>query len=173
MSVRLVFETRAKCRDFVARHKDDGIPCEIDSPFCSVKTTITVRQSRSIEDPEIGKQFAPLWRVLADHLEILFPDGDDEGAFIVPALDTRSQVLSIEDRRNGVGKPVFKLAPLGSGHDNAALEEMPCNAHRVHVYHSQREGLSVGQSSSVSERMGTRCGKNRETCCGKWSGAKR
>ena len=27
----------------------------------------------------------------------------------------RSQVLSIEDRRNGVGKPVFKLAPLGSG----------------------------------------------------------
>ena len=29
------------------------------------------------------------------------------------------------------------------------------NAHRVHVYHSQREGLSVGQSSSsVSERTG-------------------
>ena len=27
------------------------------------------------------------------------------------------------------------------------------NAHRVHVYHSQRQGLSVGQSSSsVSER---------------------
>ena len=29
------------------------------------------------------------------------------------------------------------------------------NAHREHVYHSQREGLSVGQSSSsVSERTG-------------------
>ena len=28
------------------------------------------------------------------------------------------------------------------------------DAHRVHVYHSQREGLSVGQSSSVSERTG-------------------
>ena len=27
-------------------------------------------------------------------------------------------------------------------------------AHRVHVYHSQREDLSVGQSSSVSERAG-------------------
>ena len=27
----------------------------------------------------------------------------------------RSQGLSIKDRRNGVGKPVFKLAPLGSG----------------------------------------------------------
>ena len=29
--------------------------------------------------------------------------------------------------------------------------------HRVHIYHSQREGLSVGQlSSSVSERTGQR-----------------
>ena len=37
--------------------------------------------------------------------------------------------------------------------DDTALEEMLQNAHRVHVYHSQREGLSVGQtSSSVSER---------------------
>ena len=43
------------------------------------------------------------------------PDGDDEGAFIVPALDARSHVLRIKGRRNGVGKPVFKLASLGSG----------------------------------------------------------
>ena len=33
-------------------------------------------------------------------------------------------------------------------YDDTALEEMLHNAHRVHVYHSQREGLSVGQSSS-------------------------
>ena len=59
-------------------------------------------------------QSAPLWRALADQLEVLFVD-DDEGAFIIPALDTRSQVLSIKDRRNGIGKPVFKLAPFGSG----------------------------------------------------------
>ena len=115
MSARLKFETRTKCQDFVARYKDDGIPYEIDSPFCCAKTTITVRQSQSLEDWEIGKQFAPLWRVLADQLKILFPDRDDEGAFIVLALDARSQVLSIEDRRNGVGKPVCKLAPFGSG----------------------------------------------------------
>ena len=39
--------------------------------------------------------------------------------------------------------------------DDTALEEMLHNAHRVHVYHSQREGLSPGQSSSsVSERTG-------------------
>ena len=38
-------------------------------------------------------------------------------------------------------------------YDDTALEEMLHNAHRAHVYHSQREGLSVGQSSSsVSER---------------------
>ena len=52
---------------------------------------------------------------MADQLKVLFPDGDDEGAFIIPALETRSHVLSIKDRRNGIGKPVFKLAPLGSG----------------------------------------------------------
>ena len=29
VSVRLVFETRAKCQDFVARYKDDGIPLHL------------------------------------------------------------------------------------------------------------------------------------------------
>ena len=39
--------------------------------------------------------------------------------------------------------------------DDTALEDMLREAHRVHVYHSQREGLSVGQfSSSMSERTG-------------------
>ena len=115
VSVRPVFETRANCQDFVARHKDDGIPYAIDRPFCCTNTNIIVRQSKSIEDREIGKQFAPLWRQMADQLKVLFPDRDDEGAFIIPALDTRSLVLSIKDRRNGEGNPVFKLAPLGNG----------------------------------------------------------
>ena len=53
-------------------------------------------------------------RELADQLKILFPDGDDEGAFIFTALDAHSHVLSIKDRRNGVGKPVFNLASVGS-----------------------------------------------------------
>ena len=39
-------------------------------------------------------------------------------------------------------------------YDDTALEEMLHDAHRVLVYHSQREGLSVSQSSSVSERTG-------------------
>ena len=37
-------------------------------------------------------------------------------------------------------------------YDDATIGEMLFNAHREQVYHSQREGLSVGQSSSVFER---------------------
>ena len=83
VSVRLVFETRDKCQDFVAQHKDDGIPCAINSPFCRPSTPVTVRQSRSIEDREIGKQFAPLWKVLAEQLKVLFPDEEDAASKIV------------------------------------------------------------------------------------------
>ena len=36
-------------------------------------------------------------------------------SIIIPALDARSHVLSMKDRRNGVGKLVFKLTSLGSG----------------------------------------------------------
>ena len=81
-------------------------------------TAISVSQSDSrshLKDRESGKRFAPLWAILAAKLKVLFPEGDDTGTFIVPALDVRSQVLSIKDRRNGVGKPVFKLAPFGNG----------------------------------------------------------
>ena len=42
--------------------------------------------------------------------------------------------------------------PEDAEYDDAALEDMLREAHRVHVHHSQREDLSVGQSSSVSER---------------------
>ena len=95
--VRLVFETRAKCQDFIARYKDDAISYAINSPFCCTNTNIIVRQSKSIEDREIGKQFAPLWRELAHQLKVLFPDGDDDGAFIIPALENRcSNLLFLE-----------------------------------------------------------------------------
>ena len=52
-------------------------------------------------------------------------------------------------------------------YDDTALEEMLHNAHRVHVYHFQREGLSVGQSSSsVSERTGRSVGERTERLVG-------
>ena len=44
--------------------------------------------------------------------------------------------------------------PEDAEYEDTALEDMVREAHRVHVYPSQREGLSVGQSSSLcpSER---------------------
>ena len=99
----------------MARYKDDRIPYEIDSPFCYGRTNITVRQSKSLEDREIGRRFAPLWKVLSTKVREFFPEGDDTGTFIVLALNVRSQILSIKDCRNGGGKPVFKLAPFGNG----------------------------------------------------------
>ena len=43
--------------------------------------------------------------------------------------------------------------PEDLDYDDTTIGEMLYNAHRERVYHSQREGLSVGQSSSsVSER---------------------
>ena len=65
LSARLVFETRAKCQDSVARYKDDGISYEVDSPFCNVSTKVRDRQSKSLEHREIRRRFAPLWKVLS------------------------------------------------------------------------------------------------------------
>ena len=57
--------------------------------------------------------FAPLWRVWATKLAEKFPESDDRGNLVAPALNVPPQVLSTCDRRNGVGKPVLRLAPLG------------------------------------------------------------
>ena len=47
---------------------------------------------------------------MSTKLQENFPERDAKDFFIFPALDARSQVLSILDSRNGVEKPVFKLA---------------------------------------------------------------
>ena len=54
----------------MAQYRDDGIFLRSGQSFCCVKTTITVRQSNSLQDREIGKQFVPLWRVLAEQLKL-------------------------------------------------------------------------------------------------------
>ena len=41
VSIRLVFETRGKCQDFVVRFEDGGSLHAINSPFCFANTTIT------------------------------------------------------------------------------------------------------------------------------------
>ena len=44
--------------------------------------------------------------------------------------------------------------PADAEYDDAALEGMLRESHRVHSHHSQREDLSVSLSSSVSDRAG-------------------
>ena len=85
------------------------------SPFCSTNTNI-VRDSKSTEDREIGRRFATLWVALAAKLHDIFHERNSKVLFIVPALDARSQILSILDRKNGVVKLVFKLAPSSHEH---------------------------------------------------------
>ena len=52
--------------------------------------------------------------------------------------------------------PLFsdKVSSADADYDDAALEGMLLEAHRVHSHHSPREDLSVSLSSSVSERTG-------------------
>ena len=87
-------------------------PIHLTFPFITPVPQL-VRQSKSPEDREIGRRFALLFKVLAPKLHEIFPESDDEGNLVVPALDVWAQVLSVYGRRNGVGKPVFGLAPLG------------------------------------------------------------
>ena len=94
MSIRLVFETRGKCQDFVVRYK-----------------CVNPDQLKSERSENTSCRYGKSWLTNL----VLFPDADDKGVFIIPALDSRSQILSVKDRRNCIGKPVFKLAPLGSG----------------------------------------------------------
>ena len=69
VSVMLVFETRAKCQDFVARYEDDGIDNAINRPFSCANTNNMFRQSKSIGDLEIGRHLRLLRIELADHLK--------------------------------------------------------------------------------------------------------
>ena len=77
---------------------------------------VTVRQSKSLEEREIGRRFAPLCKALSEKLQEIFPEPDDKEFFVVLALDARSQICIIFDHRNGVGKLVLKVAPPGHEH---------------------------------------------------------
>ena len=79
----------------MARHKDDGIPTKLTVHFVKAAPFLLFASPRHLKTEKSGKTFAPLWNVLAEKLKILFPEGDDTGTFIVPAIDVRSQVLSI------------------------------------------------------------------------------
>ena len=80
---------------------------------------------------------------------------------------------SVESYRELLTSPPFLSDngfPEDAEYDDAALEGMLREAHRVRSHHSQREDLSVGlSSSSVSERtgrpVGDRAGRPAEPNC--------
>ena len=65
--------------------------------------------------------------------------------------------------------PLFsdKVSSADADYDDAALEGILHDAHRVHSHHSLREDLSVGLSSSVSDRTGRPVGDSGATCSAK------
>ena len=83
--------------------------------FATLKLILQSASPSHLKTRKLENDLRPLWKALSTKLRELFPEADDTGTFIVPALNVRSQVLSIKDRRIGVGKPVFKLASFGNG----------------------------------------------------------
>ena len=83
------------------------------TPFCVLLKLLSwfaiQDQSKNVK---LENNLCPCGELFADELRTLFPEGDDQGPFVVPTLDARSQILSVKDRRNGIGKLVFKLAPF-------------------------------------------------------------
>ena len=69
----------------------------------------------------------------------------------------------VESYKELLTSPTFSSKqgfPEDAEYDDAALEDMLRETHRVHVHHSQREDLSVSQSSSsVSEGTGRPVGE--------------
>ena len=101
-SARLVFETRARCQEFVARFKDDGLPCSVCSPFCNTPRARFLfvhldhhNGERSVDGLHRSGKF------VATKLREIFPEHDIEGTDIVPAIDFRAQFINMFDRRYG------------------------------------------------------------------------
>ena len=101
-SARLVPETRARCQEFVARFKDDGLPCSVCSPFCNTPRARFLlvhldhhNGERSVDGLHRSGKF------VATKLREIFPEHDIEGTDIVPAIDFRAQFINMFDRRYG------------------------------------------------------------------------
>ena len=105
----------AKCQDFVARYTDDGVRSEVDSPICNTSTKILVRQSKSPEDREIGRRFAPLWEVFVPKLQEF-------------SLNEMSKVLSLSPHLTSAHKSIaFSIAEIELGIEFSNLHHPDTN----------------------------------------------
>ena len=103
MSVRLVFETRGKCQDFVM-----VFLMQLTVPSAAPIQLSQCVNPDQLKTERLENNLCRCGKNWLTSLKFSF-------RMQMTTLDTRSQILSIKDRRNGIGKAVFKLAPLGSG----------------------------------------------------------
>ena len=115
LSARLVFVTRAKCQDFVALLRDDGIPYEVDSRLTKAEPVSRSANLRHLKNGKLENNLRPCGKFWLKSSKF-------------SSLKEMTQVLSLSlhltpvhkfqasrIEETGVGKPVFKLAPFGSG----------------------------------------------------------
>ena len=108
-------------QEFVARFRDHGLPCSVDSPFCNTSAAILVRQSTSPEDREIGRRFAPLLEVVAPKLQEIFPEHDTEGKFVVPAPDFRHKSSAFSTAETELENQFSGLRQLDTNRSSMSL----------------------------------------------------
>ena len=70
-----------------------------------------------LKTEKLGNDLRFFGKLLEAQLKVLFPDGDDTGTLIVPALDVRSQVLS------------------GGSFSAVSLSDGPCNLYSLWFVH--------------------------------------
>ena len=113
LSARFVFETRAKCKYFVARYKDDGLPYEVDSLFATPVPPYWCANPSHQRTEKLGDGLRHLGKFWPQSYKKFSLAGMPKVISLSLPLMYDHKSLSIYDRRNGVGKPVFKLAPVG------------------------------------------------------------
>ena len=81
LSARLVFETRAKCQDLVARYKDDGIPTKLIVHFVKAEPVSLSANPNLLKTEKSEDNLRALWENFVHKGTSSFPEGDDTGAF--------------------------------------------------------------------------------------------
>ena len=134
------------------------LPLTLISPFSSSFISCTSCRTSSTSLRFVANLCTPLKKLMDSLDETYSPTGYESNA-----NDLKESY--VESYTELLTSPPFSKQgfPKDAEYDDAALEDMLREAHRVHVHHSQREDLSVGRSSSVSERtrrpVGERAGR--------------
>ena len=143
-------------------HDVCGSPSPLISPFSSSFTSRTSCRTPSTSSPHL--KFVDNLRIPPKESMASIDETYSLTGYEPNAYDFKETY--VESYTELLTSPPFLSKqgfPEDAEYDDAALDGMLRKAHRIHVRHSQREDLSVGQSSSVSERterpVGERAGR--------------